>query len=128
MSNSLSELHNLQSSGFSWPLWCINTEDPGKSFSKAANLLKCGDGNACGASSNYQIDQGGAKDRSGEEQQSFIDKALAGGALTNAAGNAIGDFEEAYGKWNIFGTSVGDSPGMPPCDTGNPLKCGAPTV
>ena len=97
-------------------------------ISKAANLLKCGDGNACGASSNYQIDQGGAKDRSGEEQQSFIDKALAGGALTNAAGNAIGDFEEAYGKWNIFGTSVGDSPGMPPCDTGNPLKCGAPTV
>ncbi len=96
--------------------------------SKTANLLKCGDGDACGSSSKYKIDQGGAKEHGAEQQQSFIDKALAGGALVKGAGNVIGDFEEAYGKWNIFGSSVGDSEGMPPCNSGNPLRCGAPTV
>ena len=97
-------------------------------ISKAANLLKCGDGNSCGSSSKYKIDQGGAKENSGEKQQSFIDKALSGGALVNGAEKVLGGFEEEYGKWNIFGSSVGDSEGMPPCDTGNPLRCGAPTV
>ena len=96
--------------------------------SKAASLLKCGDGDACGSSSKYRIDQGGAKEHGAKQQQSFINNALAGGALVNGATNAIGEFEEAYGKWNIFGSSVGDSDGMPPCYTGNPLKCGAPTV
>ena len=96
--------------------------------SKAANLLKCNEGNSCPGTSKYQIDQGGAKDKSKEEQQSLIDSALAGGSLVKGAGNLIGDFEQAYGKWNIFGSSVGDAPGMPPCDTGNPLKCGSPTV
>ena len=96
--------------------------------SKTANLLKCCDGDACGSSSKYKIDQGGAKEHSPEQQQNFIDKALAGGSLVKGAGNAIGDFEEAYGKWNIFGSSVGDSEGMPPCNTGNPLRCGAPKV
>ena len=96
--------------------------------SKAASLLKCGDGDACGSSSKYKIDQGGAKENDANKQQSFIDNALAGGALVKGAGNVIGEFEEAYGKWNIFGSSVGDSPGMPPCNTGNPLRCGAPTV
>lgn len=97
-------------------------------ISKAANLLKCGDGNSCPSSSKYKIDQGGVKENDATKQQSFIDKALEGGALVDGATNLIGDFEEQYGKWNIFGSSVGDSDGMPPCDTGNPLKCGSPTV
>ena len=95
---------------------------------KAASLLKCGDGDACGSSSKYKIDQGGAKENDSKKQQGFLDKAFEAGALVNGASNAIGEFEEAYGKWNIFGSSVGDSPGMPPCNTGNPLRCGAPTV
>ena len=38
------------------------------------------------------------------------------------------DFERDYGKWNIFGSPLGESSSLEPCNFGNVTKCGLPTV
>ena len=95
---------------------------------KIANLLKCGEKKKCPTTYKYKIDVGILKDRDNEEQKDGLDKAL-DFSLSKGASNLIGDFQEQYGKWSIFGENVGDADGtLPPCNTGNIFKCGTPKV
>jgi hypothetical protein len=95
---------------------------------KIENFFKCDKENICPASSKYKIDQGAVKDGSKGKNKDFFDKVFSGSAISQGAGNLINDFEKEYGKWEIFGSPVGDSAGIGPCEFGNITKCGAPTV
>ncbi len=67
--------------------------------------------------------------RSNDQQQGLMDKALAlGEEMTDGVDKKIGDFEEAYGQWNIFGTQVGTPNGLSPCNTSNMFNCGSPKI
>ena len=58
--------------------------------------------------------------RSNQQQQNLIDGALSlGTRRTDGVADKIGDFEEAYGQWSIFGTQVGTPSGLEPCNTTN---------
>lgn len=95
---------------------------------KIANLFKCGEKKKCPTTYKYKIDKGVQKDRDNTEQKDKLDKAL-DYSLSQGASNLIGDFQQQYGKWSIFGETVGDSGSeLPPCNTGNIFKCGAPKV
>ena len=95
---------------------------------KIANLFKCGEKKKCPTTYKYVIDKGVQKDKDNTQQKDLLDKAL-DYSLSEGAGNLIGDFQRQYGKWSIFGETVGDSGSeLPPCNTGNIFKCGAPKV
>ena len=95
---------------------------------KLANLFSCDDEKICPATSKYKIDQGPLKDISEEDQDSIWNGVLSGVALSQGAANLANDFERAYGKWNIFGSPLGESSSLEPCNFGNVTKCGLPTV
>ena len=63
-----------------------------------------------------------------EDQDSIWNGVLSGVALSQGAANLANDFERAYGKWNIFGSPLGESSSLEPCNFGNVTKCGLPTV
>ena len=95
---------------------------------KIQNLFSCGDEKICPATSKYKIDQGPLKDLSEEDQDSIWNGVLSGTALSQGAANLANDFERDYGKWNIFGSPLGESSSLEPCNFGNVTKCGLPTV
>ena len=95
---------------------------------KIANLFSCDDEKICPATSKYKIDCGPLKDISEEDQDSIWNGVLSGVALSQGAANLANDFERAYGKWNIFGSPLGESSSLEPCNFGNVTKCGLPTV
>ena len=82
----------------------------------------------CPATSKYKIDQGPLKDLSEEDQDSMWNTVFSGTAISQGASNLANDFEKAYGKWNIFGSPLGESSSLEPCNFGNVTKCGLPTV
>ena len=53
---------------------------------------------------------------------------FSGTALSQAATNLASDFEKEYGAWQVFGNALSEASDIGPCYTGNPFKCGAPTV
>jgi hypothetical protein len=95
---------------------------------KVQNLFSCDDEKICPATSKYKIDQGPLKDLSEEDQDSIWNGVLSGTALSQGAANLANDFERDYGKWNIFGSPLGESSSLEPCNFGNVTKCGLPTV
>ena len=95
---------------------------------KVQNLFSCDDEKICPATSKYKIDQGPLKDLSEEDQDSIWNTVLSGTAISQGAANLSNDFERAYGKWNIFGSPLGESSSLEPCNFGNVTKCGLPTV
>ena len=98
-------------------------------ISKASDLFKCGGGPSCVSSSVYKMGVGLVPTRSNAQQQSFVDKALSlGSKMTDGVADKIGDFEDAYGQWSIFGTQVGTPSGLEPCNTTNIFNCGPPRV
>ena len=82
----------------------------------------------CPATSKYKIDCGPLKDLSEEDQDSMWNTVFSGTAISQGASNLANDFEKAYGKWNIFGSPLGESSSLEPCNFGNVTKCGLPTV
>jgi hypothetical protein len=95
---------------------------------KVQNLFSCGDEKICPATSKLKIDQGPLKDLSEEDQDSMWNTVFSGTAISQGATNLSNDFEKAYGKWNIFGSPLGESSSLEPCNFGNVTKCGLPTV
>lgn len=99
-------------------------------ISKASGLFKCGEASkGCVSSGKYKLGGGLMPPRSNDQQQGLMDKALAlGEEMTDGVDKKIGDFEEAYGQWNIFGTQVGTPNGLSPCNTSNMFNCGSPKI
>ena len=95
---------------------------------KISNLFSCDDKKICPATTKYKIDCGPLKDLSEEDQDSIWNTVLSGTAVSQGASNLANDFERAYGKWNIFGSPLGESSSLEPCNFGNVTKCGLPTV
>ena len=95
---------------------------------KVQNLFSCDDEKICPATSKLKIDQGPLKDLSEEDQDSMWNTVFSGTAISQGATNLSNDFEKAYGKWNIFGSPLGESSSLEPCNFGNVTKCGLPTV
>tara|TARA_B100000579_G_scaffold435603_1_gene459300 strand:- start:56 stop:1858 length:1803 start_codon:yes stop_codon:yes gene_type:complete len=99
-------------------------------ISKASGLFKCGEGaKGCVSSAKYKIGGGLVPPKSNDQQKGLMDKALElGGQMTDGVDKKIGDFEEEYGQWSIFGTKVGTPDGLSPCNTSNMFNCGAPKI
>ena len=95
---------------------------------KVSNLFECDDEKICPASSKYKIDQGPLKDMSEDEETTIFENMMSGVAISQGATEFANEFEESYGKWNIFGSPLSESSTLTPCDFGNVTKCGAPTV
>ena len=98
-------------------------------ISKASDLFKCGGEDTCVSSNVYKMGVGLRPSRSNQQQQNLIDGALSlGTRMTDGVSDKIGEFEEAYGQWSIFGTQVGTPSGLEPCNTTNIFNCGPPKV
>ena len=98
-------------------------------ISKASDLFKCGGGDTCVSSNVYKMGVGLRPARSNKQQQNLIDGALSlGTRMTDGVSNKIGEFEEEYGQWSIFGTQVGTPSGLEPCNTTNIFNCGPPKI
>ena len=95
---------------------------------KIANLFECDEKKICPASSKYIIDKGLFKDKSEEDEESAFNKIFSGTAISQGAENLVGDFEEKYGKWTVFGAPLSEASNLGPCDFGNVSQCGLPTV
>ena len=95
---------------------------------KISNLFECDDEKICPASSKFKIDQGPLKDMSEDEETTIFESVMSGVAISQGATEFANEFEESYGKWNIFGSPLSESSTLTPCDFGNVTKCGAPTV
>ena len=96
---------------------------------KGAGLFSCGGGNKCASSTKYTIGGGRNKSKSGAENDSFLNKAISlGSQMTDGVTDKLGDFEDAYGRWSIFGNEVGTPDGLEKCNTSNMFNCGAPKV
>ena len=95
---------------------------------KIANLFQCDEKKICPASSKYIIDKGLFKDKSEEDEESAFNKIFSGTAISQGAENLVGDFEEKYGKWTVFGAPLSEASNLGPCDFGNVSECGLPTV
>ena len=95
---------------------------------KVSNLFECDDEKICPASSKFKIDQGPLKDMSEDEETTIFENMMSGVAISQGATEFADEFEESYGKWNIFGSPLSESSTLTPCDFGNVTKCGAPTV
>ncbi len=68
------------------------------------------------------------KDKSEEDEQSAFNTIFSGTAISQGAENLVGDFEEKYGKWTVFGAPLSEASNLGPCDFGNVSECGLPTV
>jgi hypothetical protein len=95
---------------------------------KIANLFECDEKKICPASSKYIIDKGLFKDKSEEDEESAFNRIFSGTAISQGAENLVGDFEEKYGKWTVFGAPLSEASNLGPCDFGNVSQCGLPTV
>ena len=95
---------------------------------KIANLFECDEKKICPASSKYIIDKGLFKDKSEEDEESAFNRIFSGTAISQGAENLVGDFEEKYGKWTVFGAPLSEASNLGPCDFGNVSECGLPTV
>ena len=103
-------------------------------MSKVGGLFKCTLPEKQTSSFKYQIDGLLKKDLSGGEHKSLLNGAMNAAATTNSfldkAQAGLSKFEQAYGKWSIFGSPV-DSGGAHEsaftggnCYTGNQFACG----
>ena len=63
-----------------------------------------------------------------DEETTIFENMMSGVAISQGATEFANEFEESYGKWNIFGSPLSESSTLTPCDFGNVTKCGAPTV
>ena len=95
---------------------------------KIANLFECDDKKSCPASSKYVIDKGLFKDMDEDDENSSWNRIFSGTAISQNALNLVGDFEEKYGKWSIFGAPLSEASNLDPCNFGNVTECGLPTV
>ena len=93
-------------------------------------MFSCGEGDkGCVSSAKYKIGGGLVPPKSDNQQKGLLDKALElGGKMTDGVDKKIGAFEEAYGKWSIFGNELGTPDGLSPCNTSNMFNCGAPKI
>lgn len=94
---------------------------------KISNLFDCGEEPTCPSTSKYKIAQGPFKDMSEEEEDSSWNRIFSGTAISQGAENFTNEFEQKYGKWNVFGAPLSETGGIGPCEFGNITKCGAPT-
>ena len=103
-------------------------------MSKVGGLFKCTLPEKQTSSFKYQIDGLLKKDLLGGEHKSLLNGAMNAAATTNSfldkAQAGLSNFEQAYGKWSIFGSPV-DSGGAHEsaftggnCYTGNQFACG----
>ena len=103
-------------------------------MSKVGGLFKCTLPEKQTSSFKYSIDGLLKKDLLGGEHKSLLDGAMNAAATTNSfldkAQAGLSNFEQAYGKWSIFGSPV-DSGGAHEsaftggnCYTGNQFACG----
>ena len=93
---------------------------------KIGNFFECGENLTCPASVKYQLHGGSREDDNNQDEK--FNKIFSGAAISSGAQNLINDFERQYGKWNLFGTPVSEASSLQPCNSGNPFKCGTPTV
>jgi len=93
---------------------------------KIENFFTCGENLTCPANTKYKLHEGPRKDNN--QQDENFDKIFSGTAISEGAQNLVNDFERQYGKWNLFGAPVNEASSLQPCNSGNPLKCGTPTV
>lgn len=107
-------------------------------MSKVGGLFKCTLPEKQTSSFKYSIDGLLKKDLLGGEHKSLLDGAMNAAATTNSfldkAASGLSKFEQAYGKWSIFGSPV-DSGGAHEsaftggnCYTGNQFACGPADV
>ena len=107
-------------------------------MSKVGGLFKCTLPEKQTSSFKYSIDGLLKKDLLGGEHKSLLDGAMNAAATTNSflekAQSGLSKFEQAYGKWSIFGSPV-DSGGAHEsaftggnCYTGNQFACGPADV
>ena len=107
-------------------------------MSKVGGLFKCELPEKQTSSFKYTIDGLLKKDLGGGEHKSLINGAMNAAATTNSflqkAESGLSKFEQAYGKWSIFGSPV-DSGGAHEsaftggnCYTGNQFACGPAEV
>ena len=107
-------------------------------MSKVGGLFKCELPEKQTSSFKYTIDGLLKKDLGGGEHKSLLNGAMNAAATTNSflqkAESGLSKFEQAYGKWSIFGSPV-DSGGAHEsaftggnCYTGNQFACGPADV
>ena len=107
-------------------------------MSKVGGLFKCALPEKQTSSFKYSIDGLLKKDLTGGEHKSLLNGAMNAAATTNSflqkAEAGLSKFEQAYGKWSIFGSPV-DSGGAHEsaftggnCYTGNQFACGPADV
>ena len=119
---------------------------------KIGNFFNCSDSKSdCPATDNYVIDGTSEKPKGTNEQQGFmkgafrsankafdkiekdglIDTLIPGeGGPISGITKQVNKFEEKYGKWEVFGSKVGDADTNldAECYAGNIFKCGAPKI
>ena len=119
---------------------------------KIGNFFNCSDSKSdCPATDNYVIDGTSEKPKGTNEQQGFmkgafrsankafdkiekdglIDTLIPGeGGPISGITKEVNKFEEKYGKWEVFGSKVGDADTNldAECYAGNIFKCGAPKI
>ena len=93
---------------------------------KIQNFFTCGENIKCRATTKYKLHTGPRK--SDNEQDKKFNEIFSGAAISEGAQNLVTDFEKQYGKWNLFGAPVSEASSLQPCNSGNPFKCGTPTV
>ena len=119
---------------------------------KIGNFFNCSDSKKeCPATDNYIVDGNAEKPKGTNEQQGFmkgafrsankafdkiekdglIDTLIPGkGGPISGITKEVNKFEEKYGKWEVFGSKVGDADTNldAECYAGNIFKCGAPKI
>ena len=111
---------------------------------KVGNVFKCQPPKKQTSSSKFVIDGGSKKDKTKGESQGLLDQAFnaastASGLIDKAKGfldsgvpSGLSKFEEQYGQWKIFGSTVGEAAdhgiGGGNCYTGNDFGCGPANI
>ena len=111
---------------------------------KVGNIFKCQPPKKQTSSSKFVIDGGSKKDKTKGESQGLLDQAFnaastASGLIDKAKGfldsgvpSGLSKFEEQYGQWKIFGSTVGEAAdhgiGGGNCYTGNDFGCGPANI
>ena len=93
---------------------------------KIQNFFTCGEEIKCRATTKYKLHTGPRKND--DKQDEKFNTIFSGTAISEGAGNLLNDFEKQYGKWNLFGSPLSEASSLQPCNSGNPFKCGTPTV
>ena len=93
---------------------------------KIQNFFTCGESLKCPATTKYQLHTGPRK--SDDNQDDKFNEIFSGTSISEGAQNLVTDFEKQYGKWNLFGSPLSEASSLTPCNSGNPFKCGTPTV